>query len=207
MRVNSDIRRVDPDLVAAYRNVAPATLGHKHNLRFMHSAIKPLFDDIKLVGPAFTVRAPGIDAAALAKVDELAQPGDVVIVDRGGDMQHACVGEFRALKHIRQGLAGWVIDGAATDVLEIRKMRFPVFARAVSALVGKMIGVEGDVGLPIQCGGVVVNPGDLIVADDNGIAVLSEDEAAQLLPAALEVEEREREMREQYAAEYRKLVM
>src|SRR5690625_1907221 len=179
MIVNMDYTRPETELVEAYRQIAPATLGHMHNIRFMDPTIKPLFNGVVMVGPAFTVRTEGMDAAALTKVDEFAKPGDIVVVDRGGDHKHAVIGEFRALKHIRMGLGGWIIDGAATDVLELQEMRFPVYARTVTALVAKMINAEGAVGVPIQCGGVVVNPGDLIVADDNGIAVLSHDEARE----------------------------
>ena len=206
MQINEDFTRPRQELIDAYRDIAPATLGHMHDIRFMDTGIKPLFSNVTLVGPAFTVRTRGMDAAALSKVDELAKPGDVVVVDRGGDHEHAVIGEFRALKHIRLGLAGWIIDGAATDVLEIQKMRFPLYARTVSALVGKMIGKEGAVGVPVQCGGVVVNPGDLIVADDNGIAILSHEEAEEHLEHGLAVAERERRMREEYAEEYRRLL-
>lgn len=205
MVIQEDFLRPETELVEAYRGIAPATLGHMHDIRFMDSAIKPLWSGVTLVGPAFTVRTRGMDAAALVHVDRLAKPGDVVVVDRGGDHEHAVIGEFRALKHIRLGIAGWIIDGAATDVLEIQKMRFPLFARRVSALVAKMIDKEGAVNVPIQCGGVVVNPGDLIVADDNGIAVLSHEEARAHMAHGLEVAERERRMRIEYATEYAKL--
>jgi len=201
-----DIDRPRPELVTAYRQVAPATLGHMHDIRIMDSGMKPLFSDVTLVGPAFTVRMRGMDRSALQRIEDHARPGDVVVVDCGGDHEHAIIGEFRALKQIRLGIAGWIVDGAATDVREIATMRFPTFARTVSALVAKNIGREGVVGVPVSCGGVVVNPGDLILADDNGIAVLSHEEAEEHLEHGLAVAERERRMREEYAAEYRKLV-
>lgn len=206
MIVNTNYQRPEAELIDAYRQIAPATLGHMHNIRFMDPAIKPLFSGVVMVGPAFTVRTEGMDAAALTKVDELAQPGDIVVVDRGGDYKHAVIGEFRALKHIRMGLEGWIIDGAATDVLELQQMRFPVYARTVTALVAKMIKAEGAVGVPVQCGGVVVNPGDLIVADDNGVAVLSHAEAREHVEHGLAVADRERRMRVEYAEEYKKLI-
>lgn len=206
MRINRSFRRPSRQLVETYRGVAPAFLGHKHNIRVMDTGIRPLIENVVLVGPALTVRAGGMDAGALAEVDAIAEPGDVVVVDRGGDTEFACIGEFRALKQIRLGVAGWIVDGAATDLLEIRKMRFPLYARSVSALVGKMLDVEGDVGCPIQCGGVVVNPGDLVVGDDNGVVVLSEVEAQDYLEEGLAAAERERNMRVEYEAEYSKLL-
>lgn len=206
MIVNTEFKRPSQELIEAYKRIAPATLGHMHNIRFIDQGIKPLFPGVIMVGPAFTVRTEGMDAAALVEVDKHAKPGDIVVVDRGGDYKHAVIGEFRALKHIRMGLGGWIIDGAATDVLEIQEMRFPVFARSVSALVAKMVERDGAVGVPIQCGGVVVNPGDLIVADDNGIAVLSHEEAEAHLEHGLAVADREEKMRLEYAEEYKQLL-
>lgn len=206
MIINTDFARPSQELIEAYKQIAPATLGHMHNIRFIDNEIRPLMKGVTMVGPAFTVRTEGMDASALVEVDKHAKPGDIVVVDRGGDYKHAVIGEFRALKHIRLGLAGWVIDGAATDVPELEEMRFPVFARSVSALVAKMVDRDGAVGVPIQCGGVVVNPGDLIVADDNGIAVLSHEEAQEHMDHGLEVARREERMRLEYAEEYKKLV-
>lgn len=205
LTVQPAIERVSKHFVEQYRHIAPATLGHKTGIRFMHSAIKPVFPGARLVGPAVTVYAPGMDVGILTKLEEVIQPGDVIVVDRGGDYEHACIGEIRALRHIRLGVAGWIVDGAITDVLEIREMRFPVFSRTVSALVGQPLNVDGYINDVIQCGGVPVRPGELIVADDNGIAVLSEEEAQRYLADALAAEEREKALRLEFAAEYKKL--
>jgi regulator of RNase E activity RraA len=189
---------IRPELVEAYRGIAPATIGHLAGTRIMTSAIKPGYRNCKLVGPAFTVSAIGLDIVATNTACELIAAGEVMVVDRGGDVEHACIGEFRALAQQEKGVAGWVIDGASTDILEIEEMRFPIFARSWSARVGKPADVGGEVNLPITCGGVVVNPGDLIVADDNGVAVLSPEEAEALLEHCLEVEAREVVRRREY---------
>ena len=186
---------ISPDLIEAYRGIAPATLGHMPGVRVMTSAIKPGYRDCKLVGPAFTVRAVGLDISATNEACERIQSGQVMVVDRGGDYEHACIGEFRALAQQEKGVAGWLIDGASTDILELAAMRFPVFARTWSALVGRAAGGAGDIDVPITCGGVVVYPGDLIVADDNGAVVLSAEHARALLPHCQEVERREAERR------------
>ena len=189
-------KRISDDLLKAYEGVAPATLGHMTNLRFMDSGIKPVYRRCHLVGRAFTVFAPGgVDAKILNAATEQAKPGDVVVVDRGGDTEHAVIGEFRALDHLKRGFAGWVVDGAVCDVVAIGDMGFPVFSRTVSALVGKQVGLQGAVNIPVVCGGVVVNPGDLILGDDDGVVVLSQEEAESLLPRCLEVEQREIEKR------------
>lgn len=194
--------RVDQSLVEAYRGVSPSILGHWHRLRFMDHGIKPVLPDTMLVGPAITVRAPHLDLSALRAINEAARPGDVIVVDQVGETEHACLGEFRALRSIRDGHAGFVIDGAVTDVVELRRMGYPVFTRTVSALVGKRLEVDGAVNVPIVCGGVVVEPGELIVADDNGVCVLSPHEAAELLPRVREVLQREADMRAGFAQEY-----
>lgn len=204
IKVHTDFERIDANYIKAYQDIPPATIGHLDNTRVMTSAIKPLFSNIKLLGPAFTVRTNGMDYSALNEIKEHVQPGDVLVIDRNGDVEHAVVGEFRALNFIRLGLAGCIIDGAATDILEIQKMRFPTFSRTISARVAKSIGRDGAIGIPIQCGGVIVNPGELIIADDNGIAVISEAEAEEHLEYSLDLDKREKEWRELFAEEYKK---
>lgn len=188
------------DLVKSYKGIAPATLGHMNNLRFMDSGIKPVYRNCKLVGRALTVRAPGgVDAEILNKVNDIAKPGDVIVVDRCGDTEHSVIGEFRALKHMQLGVAGWVVDGAICDVVAIGDMGFPTFSRTVSALVAKIVGLQGEINISINCGRVVVNPGDIIIGDDDGVVVLSIEEAEKLLPKCQEVEAKEIKMREQYS--------
>jgi 4-hydroxy-4-methyl-2-oxoglutarate aldolase len=200
MKIHDRVGVIAPDTIEQYKKVAPATLGHMKDLRFMHSGIKPAYRGCKLVGTAVTVRAPGgVDIEILNKVTDIARPGDVIVVDRCGDTEHAVIGEFRALKHLQLGIGGWVVDGAICDVIAIGDMGFPTFSRTISALVGKPVGLQGEINTPVNCGGVVVNPGDLIVADDDGVVVLSPEEAEAILPVALEKEAKETAMREQYA--------
>jgi regulator of RNase E activity RraA len=198
---NRVIARIDPELVAGYQGVSPSILGHFHRLRFMDHGIKPLLPGTMLAAPAFTIRAPHADLSAMMSAREGAAAGDVIVVDQVGEREHACLGEFRALFSIRAGHAGFVIDGAVTDVVELREMGFPIFTRTVSALVGKRLDVDGASQGPVVVGGVVVHPGELIVADDNGVCVLSEQEAREMLPRVREVIAREAEMRIDLAAE------
>lgn len=204
IEVNTNYTRINPKYIEAYTDIPPATIGHMDNTRVMTSAITPLFANCKMIGPAFTVRTNGMDYAAINEVKEHAQPGDILVIDRNGDLEHAVIGEFRALSFIRAGIAGCVVDGAVTDVNEIQDMRFPTFSRTISARVAKNIGREGAVGVPVQCGGVIVYPGELIIADDNGIAVISEAEAEEYLEASLDLDKREREWRKQFTEEYKK---
>lgn len=195
---------VDTELIAAYRGVSPSILGHWHRLRFMDVGIKPVRPGTFLVGPAFTVRAPYGDLTGMLSVKDQARPGDVIVVDQVGEAAHACLGEFRALHSIRAGHAGFVVDGAVTDVVELRAMGYPVFTRHVSALVAKKLDVDGATGVPISCGGVAVHPGDLILGDDNGVCVLDLEQARELLPKVREVLAKETAWREGFAEEYRR---
>lgn len=191
--------KIPADVIEAYRGVAPATIGHLPGARVMASAIKPGYSRCSLVGQAFTVRSVGVDISATSKACELIEAGEVMVVDRAGDIEHACIGEFRALDQQKKGIAGWVIDGASTDIIECADMQFPIFARSWSALVGQALNSStGYVNLPVVCGGVLVNPGDLIVADDNGVAVLTPEEAVAHLEHCLAVEAREAAKRLEY---------
>lgn len=200
MKILEPVRTIPKEVVDQYWGIMPANVGHLKGLRFMDSGIKPVYRRCKAVGTAITVKAPGgVDGGILNQVSGMVQPGDIVVVDRGGDTEHACIGEFRALQFLQLGAAGWVVDGAICDVIAIEDMAFPVFSRTVSALVVKPVGLQGEINVPVVCGGVVVNPGDLIVADDDGVVVLSPEEAQELLPVLLEKEEKEAEMRKPHA--------
>jgi len=94
-------------------------------------------------------------------------------VDAGGERHHACWGEPAALVAKARGCAGVVIDGALTDVAALRDVGLPTFARGISSLVGRALErSSGTVNAPIQCGGVAVHPGDLVVADDDGVVIV-----------------------------------
>lgn len=189
IRVNPRVA-TNRELVEAYRRVAPATLGHLKLRGFMDPGIKPLNRGIRVVGPALTVSAPGMDIAALQKAYDLAEPGDVIVVERCGERIYACIGDTTALKAKLRGVAAVIVDGAITDSGEIEALGLPVWCRSSSAVVARNLGIDGEVNGIISCGGVVVRPGDLVIADDNGIAALTPAEAAELLEQALAQEER-----------------
>jgi regulator of RNase E activity RraA len=121
------------------------------------------------------------------------EPGDVLVVDRAGDMIHAGFGGVTAYAAKMRGVAAVVIDGLATDIREIEEYQLPVFARGLTALTTKMLGSGGDINVPVTVGGAVVRPGDLVFGDDNGVLVLSPEEAPGLITLAREAEAREKE--------------
>ena len=196
--IGEDFARPSNEIMVGYRKTTPATIGHFRNTGFSDPGIRPVYPRIRVVGPAFTVRTDGMDISGISKAYELVQHGDVLVVDTGGDRSHACAGEVSTFKSIRLGIAGLIVDGAVTDSLEFAAINFPCWSRHVSALVGRRLGHSGAVRVPVQVGGVVVNPGDLVVADDNGVVFLNHGEAADLLPTLLEKEAEENRVREAF---------
>ncbi len=192
--IRDRIKPCTSDLVEMFKKVEPATLGHIMHKGFMDHTIRYLVKGAKVAGPAVTVKAPGEDSTIIHKAVEIAEKGDVVVIDRCGDMRHACWGGLITMAASIRGLAGAIIDGLATDVQEIEAMRFPLYCRGLTALTTKLLGYEGEINTVIQCGGVVVKPGDLIVADSNGILVLAPEIAKRLGERALSMQEKEKEL-------------
>ncbi|MBM3926787.1 MAG: RraA family protein [SAR202 cluster bacterium] len=184
-------------LIEAYKKIAPASLGHALDSG-MDSAIRAIWKPVKLVGPALTVQAyPQVDSA-VAKALDIARPGDVLVMNRGGDTRIANWGEFAAIGAMEAGVIGLVSDGAVTDQTALAALKFPTFARGTSAVTIKRHGVdEGAVNVPVHVGGVVVSPGDLVIADDDGVVVASSKDAARLLKFCQEMEKREVWMRQE----------
>jgi regulator of RNase E activity RraA len=119
------------------------------------------------------------------------QPGSVLVIAQGGDTQVANWGEMTSLAAKVRGVAGVIIDGSVTDVVEIRQQGVPTFARAISARVGRRLELPGGaINQPVECGGVLVRPGDLVVADDNGIVVMSPPVAEEIYTLARKAEDR-----------------
>jgi 4-hydroxy-4-methyl-2-oxoglutarate aldolase len=161
------------DLRAALGEVSFPTIGHFLEEGFVDPAIRAMVTPAKIVGRAVTVRITAPDSVLVHKATELLEPGDALVIDIGGDPRHAPVGEMVALAAQERGGVAIVLDGVCTDILEIRAMGMPVFARGTSVLTTKLHGLSsGAINAPIACGGVVVRPGDVVLGDDNGVLVL-----------------------------------
>ena len=197
MKIYPRVNTLSPDLIERYREISPATIGHYLNFNFMRPEIKPLFSNVKIVGTAFTVKIPTNDSTMLHKAMGMVGKGDVIVIDRMGDTMHSCVGEVIALAAKTKEVEGIIIDGPATDVVEIKKIGVPVFSTGLSVITTKLLGLDGEINTNIQCGGVIVKPGDLIFADDNGVLVIDPEEMSKkLLDLALEDEKSEVELKE-----------
>lgn len=160
----------------------------------MGHAIKPLGPGMRCLGPAFTVRCWPADNLALHQALELASPGEVLAVDGGDVRDTALVGELMVHAAKLRGLAGMVIQGAVRDAAGIRALGLPVFATAVAPR-GPVKETLGALGVPIQCGGLLVHPGDLVAGDDDGVVVIPAEEAKAVLERARAIRAKEEKIR------------
>jgi 4-hydroxy-4-methyl-2-oxoglutarate aldolase len=185
-------RRIHPELVDRYRKTSFPTIGHVRYDGFVDSKIQCIDPDphVKVVGHAVTVRTVAPDSTVVHKVLEMLEPGDVLVIDIGGNEQVACIGEVVALAaHVRGTPV--VVDGAVTDVREILEMGQKVWARSRSALTTKILGIDGEINGAVHCGGVTVHPGDLVLADCNGVVIISPETAADLIDRVEAMEQAE----------------
>lgn len=185
----------DQKLKERFMNVDPAQIGHKIKSGFMSPTIKPVYKKAKVVGPAFTIRIPVNDSAMIYYAMKKAPKGSVVVIDRQGDNTYACAGEIVALAAKSLGVAGIVIDGPSTDSLVIEELNFPMFSTGLSPVTTTLLGLTGEYDVPVQCGGVVVNPGDLIFGDADGVIVIPPDQAEKLVAYAEAADEMEVELK------------
>lgn len=191
-----DFKRPSRELVLAIKELSTPTVLESLKGKFnMNSEIKPFWPGVKLAGPALTVRCHVGDNLTLHKAIELIQPGDVIVVDAGGYKETGGLwGEIMALAARKRGLEGIVIDGAARDIPILRGMNFPIFARTSSpgSTAKKTF---GSINRPITCGGVLVNPGDLILGDDDGVVVIPSSRAEEILRLGRERDQKETQIK------------
>lgn len=179
-RVFTKINRPNREMVEAFAGIPVANLADEMNRFFcVNARIKP-FNNHALLGCAFTVKSRPGDNLMLHKALEMAQPGDVIVVDAQGDLSNAITGEIMMTQAEVNGLAGVVIDGAIRDAEEIGKLSMPVYAAGVQPK-GPYKDGPGEINVPICCGGVVVNPGDILVGDSDGIVVIPVQFAEEML--------------------------
>ena len=166
-----------------------------HRKGAMHGLF-PVNPGLKMVGPAVTVQTFEGDWAKTVEAIDTAESGDVIVIYNGGSDQVAPWGELATLSCINKGVSGVVIDGAVRDIEDIRKLEFPVFARAVVPNAGEPKGF-GEINTEIRCAGQTVRPGDYIVGDDNGIVVIPKKRAYEIARRSVEVEKNESRIRDE----------
>ena len=182
--LDTAVDRPSPEVIKAYASLSPNELCDVLELScVVRYEIHPLWSGIpRVAGPAFTVRTGKHDNLMFHASIYLAQPGDVIVVEAGDDEMAVAGGNVCAIAQ-RRGVAALVVDGVIRDVVESREKRFPVFARGASPIPAKRVG-EGGLNVQIRCGGVVVNPGDVVVADEEGIVVVPRGRAEDVVAKA-----------------------
>jgi RraA family protein len=181
-----------PGLIEAFRSASTSIISD--NLARLPGAVglRPFHRSGRLVGVAFTVRTRPGDNLAIHRALELVGPGDVIVVDGGGDESRALVGEI--MKNIAEyrGAAGYVIDGAIRDVAAFAASDFPCFARAVIHR-GPYKSGPGEINVPVSIGGAVISPGDIVVGDEDGVVSFPAAIASSLIEAVRAQTRREEE--------------
>ena len=195
--IRRDFERVSPEVVAGAAKYQAAILADVAGRRgTLSGRIAALTPQMKMAGPAFTVEVRAGDNLMIHTAITLARPGDILVVDGKGDLSAALMGALmiNACKQLKLG--GVVLDGALRDTLELRELGFPVFAAGTNPN-GPHKFSPGRINWPISCGGIAVNPGDLVVGDADGVVVVEREKAAALLPlAAKKVADEDKRMAE-----------
>jgi RraA family protein len=163
--------------------VTPHLSDNMNRLCGAAAGVRPLHRGGKLAGPAFTVRVTPGDNLMVHKAIDTAEPGDVIVVDAGGALEQAIIGEIMAAWAMKRGVAGFVIDGAIRDIGTISAGAFPVYARGVTHR-GPYKNGPGEIGVPVSIGGMVVQPGDIVIGDEDGVVAVSQADAEVVLAAA-----------------------
>jgi RraA family protein len=184
-------QRPSPALVAALAEmVTPHLSDNMSRLCGAAAGLRPIHRAGKLAGPALTIRAAPGDNLMVHKAIDLAEPGDVLVVDAGGALEQAIIGEIMAAWAAKRGVAGFVIDGAIRDVGTLAAGSFPVYARGVTHR-GPYKNGPGEINVPVSVGGMVVQPGDIIVGDEDGVLAVAQADAEAVLAAAREQRKKE----------------
>ncbi|SRR5579883_235244 len=190
-RICLHLPRPNMDVVEMFSEFSSADISDQLNRLYgVESSIRRIAGpDRPLIGPACTVKVFPGDNLMVHKALDVAKPGDVVVVDAGGSIKNAVLGDIISTKARHRGIAGFVVDGYVRDASAIRSLDFPVYARGEN-MIGPLHRGPGEINFPICCGGIVVSPGDIIVADAGGVVVVPRDHIVEAHARLLAAKER-----------------
>jgi RraA family protein len=182
-RILPRARTPDPAIMARFRVLPVANVSDSMwRMTAGGAGLRPMHGGGVLAGPAFTVKTRPGDNLMVHKALDIAEPGDVLVVDAGGDLTNAIIGELMVAHATARRLGGIVIHGAIRDVAAIRAGSLPVYAAGVTHR-GPYKDGPGEINVPVVIGGMVVAPGDLILGDDDGLVCVPIDVAESVLAA------------------------
>lgn len=177
-------RQVSPDQIARARGLPVANISDcMSRMTAGGPRLRPIHDKGSMAGPALTVRTRPGDNLMVHKALDLAQPGDVIVVDAGGDLTNAIIGELMQSYAIQNKLGGIVINGAIRDLDSLRAGSLPVYAAGVTHR-GPYKDGPGEINVAVSFDGMVVEPGDLVIGDNDGILCIPFDQVEAVLEAA-----------------------
>ena len=192
-RIHSRKRAVRKDICDRFDNLPVANVSDSMSRMTAGGArLRPYHrEGTRLSGPALTVKTRPGDNLMLHKAIEMAEPGDVIVVDAGGDLTNSLIGEIMIGMSLKKGIAGFVIDGAIRDADEIRASGIAMFAAGVTHR-GPYKDGPGEINVPVAVDGMVIHPGDLVIGDGDGVLCVPFDEAETILAATEAKQEAEK---------------
>ncbi len=185
--------QIDPRLLDQIMLCEAATIGHFRNTGFVDPAIRSILPQTRVAGTAVTLSlAPG-DGTLLSLALDRVRPGDVLMIDHATGGGLACWGNVMNFVAKREGVAAVIIDGFSTDIVELRAHGLPVFSRGSAAQTTTLAGIGGQMNNPVHIGGVLVRPGDAVLADENGVVVMPPEDIVSTATTALHMQQAELE--------------
>jgi regulator of RNase E activity RraA len=198
-RIRSSFKRPPRELVERFRGLPVANIADCMNrISCLDVGIIP-FNRTPLIGCAFTVRSTGGDNLLFHKALDTAQPGDVIVAADGGTLNRSCCGEIMVRYAMSKGLAGFIVDACIRDAYAIGELDFPVYARGATPN-GPYKNGPGEINFPVSCGGIVIDPGDIVIGDGDGVVVIKPEQAVEIAEIARKVFQKEEKSMEDISA-------